>query len=264
MYRSQTQRFHYFYYKEHLFIVTELLRDNLYEFYKYNRLSGQSIYFTMNRLQKITQQCLVALDFIHNLDIIHCDLKPENILIKSYRECRIKVIDFGSSCYIHDDLSTYVQSRSYRAPEVILGCSYDTKIDIWSLGCILGELLIGNVLFQNTSPATLLARIIGTIGKIPTNMLEEGKFCSKFVSNGNIYETENGENIIIPIEQTPLEKKIPTNDLLFLDFLGGLLRISPKLRLSAKSALLHPWLNQKYPEDLLDDELNTDDSEDSF
>ena len=71
----------------------------------------------------------------------------------------VKVIDFGSSCFIHDHLSTYVQSRSYRAPEVILGCKYDYKVDMWSLGCILAELFTGNVLFQNDSIQSLLARV---------------------------------------------------------------------------------------------------------
>ena len=60
----------------------------------------------------------------------------------------MKVIDLGSSCFISDHLSSYVQSRSYRAPEVILGLPYDQKIDIWSFGCILAELLTGSVLFQ--------------------------------------------------------------------------------------------------------------------
>jgi len=61
------------------------------------------------------------------------------------------VIDFGSSCFTRDHLSSYVQSRSYRAPEVILGLPYDQKIDLWSLGAILAELLTGYVLFQNDS-----------------------------------------------------------------------------------------------------------------
>lgn len=60
----------------------------------------------------------------------------------------MKVIDLGSSCFITDQLSSYVQSRSYRAPEVILGLPYDHKIDVWSLGCILAELSSGYVLFQ--------------------------------------------------------------------------------------------------------------------
>jgi serine/threonine protein kinase len=96
-------------------------------------------------LQSITIQCLEALEFLHKLGIIHCDLKPENILVKSYSRCEVKVIDLGSSCFQTDHLCSYVQSRSYRAPEVILGHSYDQKIDIWSLGCILAELCTGNV-----------------------------------------------------------------------------------------------------------------------
>ncbi|CAA2957919.1 LAMMER dual specificity kinase [Olea europaea subsp. europaea] len=141
----------YFYHQEHLFIVTELLRANLYEFQKFNRESGGEPYFTLQRLQVITQQCLEALAYLHDLGIIHCDLKPENILIRSYRRCEIKVIDLGSSCFQKDNLSLYVQSRSYRAPEVILGLSYDQKIDLWSLGCILAELCSGEVYSRITS-----------------------------------------------------------------------------------------------------------------
>ena len=149
----------YFYHKEHLFIVTELLKDNLYEFYKYINENNYENYFNLGRLNKITKQILIALDFIHSLKIVHCDLKPENILIKSINNTQIKVIDFGSSCFIHDHLSSYVQSRSYRAPEVILGCKYDYKIDMWSLGCILAELYTGNVVFQNDSIQSLLAKV---------------------------------------------------------------------------------------------------------
>nr|GFC40421.1 dual specificity tyrosine-phosphorylation-regulated kinase 3 [Tanacetum cinerariifolium] len=93
----------------------------------------------------ITIQCLEAIQFLHGLGLIHCDLKPENILVKSYSRCEVKVIDLGSSCFETDHLCSYVQSRSYRAPEVILGLPYDKKIDIWSLGCILAELCTGNV-----------------------------------------------------------------------------------------------------------------------
>ena len=82
---------------------------------------------------------------MHSLGLIHCDLKPENILMKSYSRCEIKVIDLGSSCFQTDHLCSYVQSRSYRALEVILGLPYGPKIDIWSLGCILAELCSGQV-----------------------------------------------------------------------------------------------------------------------
>jgi serine/threonine protein kinase len=141
-----------------------LLKDNLYEFSKYNRETGGEFYFTIPRLQYITKQCLNALEFIHGLDLIHCDLKPENILIKSYSRCEVKIIDFGSSCYKSDHLCSYVQSRTYRAPEVILGLPYGQKIDIWSLGCILAELWTGKVLFHNDSIQTMLARIQAICG----------------------------------------------------------------------------------------------------
>jgi len=102
-------------------------------------------------LQAIARQCLEALAYLHSLGIIHSDLKPENVLIKSYSRCEIKVIDLGSSCFETDNLCLYVQSRSYRAPEVILGLPYGPKIDIWSLGCIMAELCSGEVICKSSS-----------------------------------------------------------------------------------------------------------------
>ncbi|VDQ02756.1 unnamed protein product [Trichobilharzia regenti] len=77
--------------------------------------------------------------------VIHCDLKPENILLRRAGKSKIKVIDFGSSCYINECPYNYIQSRFYRAPEVILGLPYGTPIDMWSLGCILAEFITGKL-----------------------------------------------------------------------------------------------------------------------
>ena len=73
----------------------------------------------------------------------------QNILVKSLSRCVVKLIDFGSSCFVGDPHSSYVQSRSYRAPEVVLGMPYGQRIDVWSLGCILAEVFIGTALFNN-------------------------------------------------------------------------------------------------------------------
>lgn len=239
----------YFYYREHLLIVCELLKANLYEFHKFNRESGGEVYFTMPRLQSITIQCLEALQFLHGLGLIHCDLKPENILVKSYSRCEVKVIDLGSSCFETDHLCSYVQSRSYRAPEVILGLPYDKKIDIWSLGCILAELCTGNVLFQNDSPATLLARVIGIIGPINQVMLAKGRDTYKyFTKNHMLYERNQETNrleYLIP-KKTSLRHRLPMGDQGFIDFVAHLLEINPKKRPSASEALKHPWLSYPY------------------
>lgn len=155
----------YFYFKEHLFLVCELLCDNLYEHGRFNRKHEREPYFTLPRIRSIAFQCLRALAFVHDLNLVHCDLKPENILIQSFADATVKIIDFGSSCFITDHLTPYIQSRSYRAPEVILGLPYGHKIDIWSLGCILAELLTGRVILQNDSVQTMLARAAGILGE---------------------------------------------------------------------------------------------------
>lgn len=187
------QLYDFFYYKEHVFLVCELLRDNLYEFGKYNREHETEPYFTLPRLQKITRQILEALVYVHSLNLLHCDLKPENVLIKSYSRCEVKVIDFGSSCFTTDNLSSYIQSRCYRAPEVVLGCKYDGRIDVWSLGAMLPELATGHVLFHNDTLPQMLGRISAILGPFPPRMLREGRHSCRYVTkSGLFYEVVGG------------------------------------------------------------------------
>lgn len=239
----------YFYHREHLFIVCELLRANLYEFHKFNRESGGEVYFTMPRLQSITRQCLEALEYLHRLGIIHCDLKPENILVKSYSQCEIKIIDLGSSCFQTDHLCPYVQSRSYRAPEVILGLPYNEKIDIWSLGCILAEMCSGHVLFQNDSLATLLARVVGILGPIDPEVLAKGRETHKyFTKNYMLYERNQETDqleYLLP-KKACLRHRLPMGDQGFIEFVEYLLQNNPAKRPSATEALTHPWLSFPY------------------
>jgi serine/threonine protein kinase len=120
---------------------------------------------------------------------VHSDIKPENILLASYSRARVKVIDFGSSCYMTDRQSSYIQSRSYRAPEVILGLPYDGKIDIWSLGCVIAEMYTGQVTFQNDSVVSMLARIEAICGAFPRHMIDEGRQSGQFFTpTGLLYE----------------------------------------------------------------------------
>ncbi|KAF5193847.1 Dyrk-family kinase pom1 [Thalictrum thalictroides] len=227
----------YFYHQEHLFIVCELLRANLYEFSKFNQDSGGEAYFTLSRLQIITRQCLEALRYLHHLGIIHCDLKPENILIKSYSRCEIKVIDLGSSCFKTDNLGLYVQSRSYRAPEVILGLPYDPKIDIWSLGCILAELCSGDVLFPNDGLVTLLERMIGMFGPIDMEMLVKGQETHKYFTDNYEYlyhiNEETSELVYVIPEKSSLENHLKVSDIGFIEFVKFLLEINPSRRPTA-------------------------------
>ena len=113
----------YFYYKEHLLIVTELLRDSIFNFYRYLRDTspeGHGAYFTFDTLRTLSVQLLCALAFMHQHNIVHCDLKPENVCIASASRRKFKIIDVGSAVLGHDVHFSYVQTRGYRAPEVHL------------------------------------------------------------------------------------------------------------------------------------------------
>lgn len=179
----------FFYYREHLVIVTELLRQNLFEFGKFILDNNEEPYFTITRLAYITRQALISLRFVHSLGLVHSDVKPENMLLSSYSRAQMKLIDFGSSCYLTDRQSSYIQSRSYRAPEVVLGLPYDGRIDVWSLGCVVAEMFTGEVTFQNDSIVSMLCRIEAICGPFPRHMIAQGRQSGRFFTkSGLLYE----------------------------------------------------------------------------
>lgn len=186
----------FFYYQKHVYIVTELFREDLHEFQKLVHKMRWPAYYTYPRIQRIAKQVLESLQFIHSKGVIHADLKPENILLEDYSTCDVKIIDFGSCYYLDgvEELPEYLQSRSYRAPEIILGMEYDYKIDIWSLGCILFELATqGQVLFENNSVPHILSQIQSVFGPFPLDMLKTGRFVPHFFLpdlSGETYQQE--------------------------------------------------------------------------
>ena len=102
----------------------------------------------ISEIRHISYQILKSLTFLKKHSIVHCDLKPENILLKNRLSKKdIKIIDFGSACFENEKIHSYIQSRFYRAPEVILGLGYSSSIDIWSFGCIIAELYNGKEVY---------------------------------------------------------------------------------------------------------------------
>ena len=126
------------------------------------------------------QQLLNGLSLLNKARLIHCDLKPENILLKNLESPVIKIIDFGSACDERQTVYTYIQSRFYRSPEVLLGLPYSSAIDMWSLGCIVVELFLGLPLFPGSSEYNQVSRITEMLGLAPTWMLEMGKQSGEF------------------------------------------------------------------------------------
>jgi dual specificity tyrosine-phosphorylation-regulated kinase 2/3/4 len=118
--------------------------------------------------------------FLKKVGVIHCDLKPENILFTDDKCSQVKLIDFGSSCMNYKTGFTYVQSRYYRAPEIVLGLPYNQAADMWSFGCIIAELKSGRPLFPAVDENELLEFFIMMIGIPTSEMVERAKKKARF------------------------------------------------------------------------------------
>lgn len=228
-----------FYFRNHLCISMELLSINLYELIKANSFAG----FSTALIRRFSSQVLLSLSLMRHHRVVHCDLKPENILLKHPRKSAIKVIDFGSSCFEHEKVYTYIQSRFYRSPEVILGMNYHTAIDIWSLGCILAELFTGYPLFPGENEQEQLSCIMEILG-VPDRYLVDRASRKKlfFDSTGNPrpYVSAKGKRRR-PATRT-LGQALKCNDELFLDFLAKCLIWDPERRIKPEAALRHAWI----------------------
>ncbi|GAP89185.1 putative dual specificity protein kinase YAK1 [Rosellinia necatrix] len=265
-----------FIHRQHLCLVFELLSVNLYELIKQNQFRGLST--TLVRV--FAQQLLNGLALLNKARLIHCDLKPENILLKNLESPIIKIIDFGSACDERQTVYTYIQSRFYRSPEVLLGLPYSSAIDMWSLGCIVVELFLGLPLFPGSSEYNQVSRIVEMLGNPPNWMIEVGKQAGDFfekrqdeygrksyhLKSMEQYSRERGTkeqpskkyfqaNTLPEIIKTyPLPRKNMkpseveremNNRTAFIDFVRGLLTISPLERWSPQQAKLHPFITQQ-------------------
>lgn len=228
----------HFTFRDHLCISTELLGINLYELIKYNGFRG----LPLTLVKHFTRQMLEALDFLASKTIIHCDLKPENVLISDAERGRVKIIDFGSSCYESERVYTYIQSRFYRSPEVILGMMYDEQIDIWSLGCIISELLTGRPLFMGENEQEQIACIMEIFG-VPDKALISK--CTRrklfFDSMGNPRPSSSSKRKRQPNSRT-MQQELKTSDPTLIDFISSFLSWNPKRRTNPKRALKHELL----------------------
>nr|CAD7443465.1 unnamed protein product [Timema bartmani] len=192
----------------------------------------------------IMYQLLKATKYIHSGNVIHRDQKPSNILIDA--ECRCKVADFGlarsvtmmanSSGESSDPaLTDYVATRWYRAPEILIASKRYTKgIDMWSLGCILAEMLLGKPLFPGSSTINQIERIMSTIPPPTTEDVES--ICVGYGSS--------------LLQRAPAGPRRPLTELLkdsapdAIDLVTKLLVFHPHKRLTASEALVHPYVQR--------------------
>ena len=228
-----------FEFRGHLCISFELLSLNLYQFLRKSQYAG----INLNLIKRIALQILIALRHLHGFGLIHSDLKLENILLKNEGKSGIKVIDLGSTINFVNSLCSYLQSRYYRAPEVIIGAGFDNKIDIWSLGCMLVELFTGRVLFSGENEQDQLIRIMSVIGLPPRHILNKGKRRTVFFNDDYSAKiVPNKRGVLMYPDSKDIFETTDKDELVFKDFIVQCLSWDSQTRLSAEEALRHPFI----------------------
>ena len=252
------------YHNRELQILKELKHPNIiglrHYFYTYGEKKDSEIYLncvtdylpqTLSRILSINYQSrkqldpfiaklyayqmLLSIKYIHSIGITHRDIKPQNILVDQKTNI-IKLCDFGSAKKLVQGQKSlaYICSRYYRAPELIFGSTnYNSQIDVWSMGCVIAELVLGRPLFPGDTPSDQLVEIIKILGT-PTK--------DDIISMNPQFQ----EQKFPPIKPTPWEKvfknrKIPEN---FVDLISKLLVYNPKVRLNAEKALEHIYFDE--------------------
>ncbi|KAI3654962.1 hypothetical protein MP228_000342 [Amoeboaphelidium protococcarum] len=209
---------------EDIYFVTELLGTDLQRLLASRRLDKQYI-------QYFLYQILVALKYVHSAGVVHRDLKPSNVLVNE--NCDLKICDFGLARLTDMQMTGYVSTRYYRAPEIMLTWQkYNVAIDIWSAGCILAEMLDGKPLFpgkDHVSQFKIITELLGT-------------------PDEDVLQTIGSENTLKFVRSLPKRKRIPFEerfhgqDPLALDLLEKMLVFDPLKRITAAEALAHPFL----------------------
>mmetsp|Transcript_71823 Transcript_71823/g.173986 ORF Transcript_71823/g.173986 Transcript_71823/m.173986 type:complete len:355 (+) Transcript_71823:531-1595(+) len=268
-------------------LACEVLGESLYDHLKQNRFQG----LWVQDIQSIVKQCLEALAFLHNdLGLTHTDLKLENVLFRAggpprpasfpraalWRQARrggggraapyvrpasiqVKLIDFGNATYELEHHSSTINTRQYRAPEVILALGWNERSDLWSMGCILLELYTGELLFRTHESLEHLALMERTIEPFSASMLKKVDELRKdqfLVQDleGDHWRLNWPEWASSPSSerrvsnQESLAKLVLQQHRSLAEFASSLLILEASRRPSASAALAHPFLFEQFPD----------------
>lgn len=214
-----------------VYTVTELMDTDLHQVIS----SGQLL--TDEHIHYFTYQILRALKHIHAANVIHRDLKPSNILLNG--NCDLKLCDFGLARKLQPGpLTAYVMTRWYRAPEIMLSWhTYTDAVDMWSVGCILGEMILKRPLFPGNDYVQQLVLVTDIIGS-PT----EDEISSINSEHARRFVRKN----LMDRRRKAMSEVFPNAPDLLRDLLDRMLVFDPSRRISVHDALRHPYLESLY------------------
>lgn len=215
-----------------VYLVSQLMETDLSRLLKEQQSKHRQI-ISEDHVKCFVYQILCGLKYVHSAGIIHRDLKPENIAINS--NCDLKILDFGLARTSDDDMTGYVATRYWRAPEIMLQWKhYDKKVDLWSVGCIMAELLTGSALFPAPNQLEHLNAIFQVIGTPDKELLDK-------------LPSEKTRLYLQSLPELPrkdLGNLLGIRDPEAVDLLDNLLVVDPERRFDVEQALSHSYLSE--------------------
>ncbi|XP_042621964.1 mitogen-activated protein kinase 14B-like isoform X1 [Cyprinus carpio] len=214
-----------------VYLVTHLMGADLNNIVKCQKLTDDHVQF-------LIYQILRGLKYIHSADIIHRDLKPGNLAVNE--DCELKILDFGLARLTDDEMTGYVATRWYRAPEIMLNwMHYNMTVDIWSVGCIMAELLTGRTLFPGTDHINQLQQIMRLTGTPPDSLISRmpSHEAQNYISSLAYMPKRNFADVFIGANP------------LAVDLLEKMLVLDTDKRITASQALAHPYFAQYHDPD---------------
>ncbi|KAI1448106.1 kinase-like protein [Annulohypoxylon stygium] len=256
----------YFEHKGHLCLAFENLSLNLREVL---RKFGNNIGINLSATRAYAHQIFVALAHLRRCSIIHADLKPDNILVNENRNI-LKICDLGTAidrsdaATANNEITPYLVSRFYRAPEIILGMPYDYAVDMWSIGCTLYELYTGKILFTGDSNNQMLKAIMEIRGRFSTKLYKRGELSHMHFDEVGNFISHERDKALGKTTVRILAVVKPTRDLRtrllaasggmndvesrdlnhFIDLLERCLTLNPDKRITPAEALKHPFMTK--------------------
>uniref|UniRef100_A0A0N5AQZ7 mitogen-activated protein kinase n=1 Tax=Syphacia muris TaxID=451379 RepID=A0A0N5AQZ7_9BILA len=221
-----------------VYFVSMLMGADLSNILKIQRLSDEHIQF-------LVYQILRGLKYIHSAGLIHRDLKPSNIAVNE--DCELKILDFGLARQTDNEMTGYVATRWYRAPEIMLNWMHYTQtVDIWSVGCIMAELITGRTLFPGADRMRIFFYIfiMSDIDQLTRIMNVVGTPDEEFLSK---IQSDEARSYIRNLPKTPrkdFRKLFPSASPEAVDLLEKTLSLDPDQRPTASAAMKHPYLAQ--------------------